>query len=62
MQPSRDQTEAYFFGSPQRIGEKILFIKREDGWRSTPRTWLKSRCSATSGVASPAGSTANLYR
>jgi uridine phosphorylase len=30
MQPSRSQVEAYFFGAPQRIGEKILFIKRED--------------------------------
>jgi uridine phosphorylase len=29
MQPSRSQIEAYFFGSPHRIGEKILFIKRE---------------------------------
>ena len=29
MQPSRSQVEAYFFGSPQRIGEKILFVKRE---------------------------------
>jgi uridine phosphorylase len=29
MQPSRSQVEAYFFGSPRRIGEKILFIKRE---------------------------------
>ena len=29
MQPSRPQVEAYFFGSPQRIGEKILFIKRD---------------------------------
>jgi uridine phosphorylase len=29
MQPSRSQIEVYFFGSPQRIGEKILFVKRE---------------------------------
>jgi uridine phosphorylase len=29
MQPSRSQMEAYFFGSPHRIGEKILFVKRE---------------------------------
>jgi purine-nucleoside phosphorylase len=30
IQPSRSQVEAYFFGSPQRIGKKILFIKREE--------------------------------
>ena len=29
MQLSRAQVEAYFFGSPHRIGEKILFIKRD---------------------------------
>lgn len=29
MQPSRAQVEAYYFGFPQRIGEKILFIKRD---------------------------------
>jgi uridine phosphorylase len=29
MQPSRAQVEAYYFGAPQRIGEKILFIKRD---------------------------------
>ena len=29
MRPSRAQIEAYFFGAPQRIGDKILFIKRE---------------------------------
>ncbi len=29
MQPSRTQVEAYFFGSPQCIGEKILFVKRD---------------------------------
>jgi uridine phosphorylase len=29
MSPSRAQVEAYFYGSPQRIGEKILFIKRD---------------------------------
>ena len=30
MQPSRSRVEAYFFGSPRRIGAKILFIKRAD--------------------------------
>jgi uridine phosphorylase len=29
MQLSRAQVEAYFFGSPHRIGEKILFVKRD---------------------------------
>ena len=29
MPPSRSQVEAYFFGSPRGIGEKILFIKRD---------------------------------
>jgi len=29
MQPSRAQVEAYYFGSPRRIAEKVLFIKRD---------------------------------
>jgi uridine phosphorylase len=29
MQPSRAQVQAYFFGSPRQVGEKILFIKRD---------------------------------
>ena len=29
MQPTRAQVEAYYCGFPQRIGEKILFIKRD---------------------------------
>lgn len=29
MQPSRARVEAYFFGSPRWIGERILFIKRD---------------------------------
>ncbi len=61
MQPSRSLAEAYFFGSPRRIGAKILFIKRADRLAEYARTSPMWSCSVTSGMASPVSCTANRF-